>query len=149
MAKGTFNIKAKGLQEAIKAAGDLAPMLKDAAYDAVAETAANGEGTVKEIHRQGGRGATGLIYKRGKTVTHRASSPRNPPAPDTGTLLGSITHQIIRPGYAWIGSRLRYAQWLEWGTPNMKPRPMWRPASKIIQRDFDKQIRAAIEKVIK
>lgn len=145
----TISASFKGLDQAIKAAGDLGPLVEKAAYEAVAETAANGEATLKEIHRHAGRSAAGRTYRRGKTVEHRASAPRNPPAPDTGVLLGSIYHNKIRPGLWLVGSRIKYALWLEFGTMKIKPRPMWRPAAKIIKKDLIKNVNDNIAKVLR
>lgn len=145
----TISASFKGLDAAIKAAGDLGPDVRDAAYKAVAETAADGERVIKQIHRDAGAGASGRLYRKGKTVVHRASSSRNPPAPDTGTLLGSIFHSKIRAGNWFVGSRLKYAFWLEWGTEHMKPRPLWRPGAKIIQKRLNKNVNDAIRKVLK
>lgn len=58
---------------------------------------------------------------------HHPSLPGNPPAPDTGTLLQSVTHSIeeedgLTVGY--VGSTLKdYPRYLEYGTSKMKPRP--------------------------
>ena len=148
----TISASFKGLDQAIKAAGDLGPLVEKAAYEAVAETAANGEATLKEIHRHAGRSAAGRTYRRGKTVEHRASAPRNPPAPDAGAaggLLGSIYHNKIRPGFWLVGSRIKYALLLEFGTRKIKPRPMWRPAAKIIKKDLIKNVNDNIAKVLR
>lgn len=79
---------------------------------------------------------TGKLYtrtsKKGHVVRHRASSPGNPPRPDTGALIRSIgidTH----PDYIEVGSRItkpNYPLFLEQGTPKMEARPWLEPAFK-------------------
>lgn len=68
---------------------------------------------------------TGRIYKRGKKVTHQASAPGQPPAPDTGTLQRSITHEV---GTASVGGRGRLgsgiARTVRVGTPMKSAWPL-------------------------
>lgn len=60
---------------------------------------------------------------------HHPSLPGNAPAPDTGTLMRSITHEIRQESdevIGIVGSTLRnpdYPKFLEFGTSKMKPRP--------------------------
>jgi phage gpG-like protein len=87
---------------------------------------------------------SGHIYRVGKTPTkaqkargatfreHQASAPGEAPAIDTGALRRSVTHQIVKEGWARyrakIGSKLPYAAYLEFGTRYIEPRPAWMPA---------------------
>lgn len=61
-------------------------------------------------------------------VTDRASLPGDPPAPDTGVLRNSITHEIVTPNLLRVGTSLEYAAPLEFGTTRIAPRPFIRPA---------------------
>lgn len=82
--------------------------------------------------------------KRNLSAVHRASAPGEPPASDTGTLVGSLKWE----GNALEGkvfSRLKYAFWLEYGTKYMKERPFMRPAVKKNRRWFINKLKAAIE----
>lgn len=60
---------------------------------------------------------------------HHPSYAGNPPAPDTGTLLQSVTHSIeVKNNQAigYVGSVIKnpdYPSYLEYGTSKMKPRP--------------------------
>jgi hypothetical protein len=85
--------------------------------------------------------ASGRVYGK-----HRASAPGEPPAPDTGALLGSVTWRVAKKGRAWraeVGSNLKYAVYLEYGAARgvrgkggrieavqwiLYPRPAWGPA---------------------
>lgn len=72
---------------------------------------------------------------------HHPSYEGNPPAPDTGTLLQSVTHSVdVENGKAvgYVGSVLKnpdYPKFLEYGTSRMKPRP-WLSASMIKCQSF-------------
>lgn len=66
---------------------------------------------------------------------HHPSLAGNPPAPDTGTLLQSVTHSVEVDSddkvIGRVGSILKnpdYPRYLEFGTSKMKPRP-WLSAS--------------------
>jgi phage gpG-like protein len=110
--------------------------------DVVMETAADLEADVKLRHQQGPH--SGKLYQRGGVV-HQASGPGESPAPDTGTLMGSIFHEQDGPRAAIVGSRLAYALYLEYGTTKMRPRPMWTPAAEQIRPVFLKRMAAAVD----
>lgn len=67
---------------------------------------------------------------------HHPSYAGNPPAPDTGTLMRSITHEVSIKGNEVVGEvgsiryNSDYPRFLEYGTSKMKPRP-WLSASLI------------------
>ena len=67
---------------------------------------------------------------------HHPSYAGNPPAPDTGTLMRSITHSVEVKGNEVVGEvgsiiyNSDYPRYLEYGTSKMKPRP-WLSASLI------------------
>jgi hypothetical protein len=69
--------------------------------------------------------------KQNLSLTHRASAPGESPAKDTGGLITSIYNEDRpkRNGFLKvIGSRLKYAYYLEFGTRKIEPRPSWIPA---------------------
>jgi phage gpG-like protein len=71
---------------------------------------------------------TGRVYEKyNPRRTHQASSPGDPPAPDTGALRNSVQITQTERGYR-VGTNLEYAPPLEYGTPRIAPRPAWRPA---------------------
>lgn len=65
---------------------------------------------------------------------HHPSYPGNPPAPETGALMRSVTHSVNEENgqpVGYVGSILaEYPIDLEYGTSKMKPRP-WLSASLI------------------
>lgn len=71
---------------------------------------------------------TGKIYRR-RGVVHQASAPGEPPASDTGRLVGSreTTLDAVNLG-AKLAFHTDYAWRLEAGTLNMEPRPFARRA---------------------
>lgn len=70
---------------------------------------------------------SGEVYTRG-SVSHRASAPGQPPAIDTGNLIGSVHVDEITPTQAILGVHAEYAEYLEFGTYKMEARPFLRPA---------------------
>jgi hypothetical protein len=107
------------------------------------------QGVAKEMI--GGTG-TGILYRRRKqrgkrgsfkaSDFHRASSPGDPPARDSGILANSVSHTVRNKGLVILGqvgsdiSKIRgkgatsdpeYGLFLELGTANMEPRPWLRP----------------------
>ena len=67
---------------------------------------------------------------------HHPSYAGNPPAPDSGALMRSITHSVTVRGNEVVGEvgsiiqNSDYPKFLEYGTSKMKPRP-WLSASLI------------------
>ena len=72
---------------------------------------------------------------------HHPSVAGEPPAPDSGTLMRSITHSVEIKNGEVIGSvgsiieNENYPKYLEYGTSKMKPRP-WLSASLIKCQSF-------------
>ena len=72
---------------------------------------------------------------------HHPSYGGNPPAPDTGTLMQSVTHTVEEEkgqAVGRVGSILKnpdYPRFLEYGTSKMSPRP-WLSASIIKCQSF-------------
>lgn len=72
---------------------------------------------------------------------HHPSYPGQAPAPDTGTMLQSITHSVEVKNdevVGYVGSILNnppYPRYLEYGTSKMKPRP-WLSTSLIKCQSF-------------
>lgn len=80
------------------------------------------ESLTKNILSQPGRGK---IYDRGN-FEHRASAPGDAPAPDTGRLRNSVSHDVVATQNGAKGTvsvNTEYAAALELGTENIEPRP--------------------------
>ena len=87
------------------------------------------EGTAKESILSGGTGITYQKYNPRRQ--HTASAQGEPPASDTGFLVGSISTSIKKQGTAVVGQIIasaEYAPYLEFGTSDIRPRPFMQPA---------------------
>lgn len=71
---------------------------------------------------------TGERYSRGQGRTHIASSPGEPPRPDTGTLINSIRLRKVGELHYEVVDGVEYGIYLEEGTTRIAPRPFMRPA---------------------
>lgn len=81
---------------------------------------------------------------------HRASAPGDPPAPDTGALLGSIFTVQSNGGLTRrVGVRQRYGVYLEFGTTRMQKRPFMKPAFEQAKGGMLRLIRQQIREAIK
>jgi hypothetical protein len=134
--------------------------VKEKAPAALAEAAVILEAEIKQLLltpgrgriRQGGREQLGTgSFNRGKDgklhrvtrgaprtkidLTNRASAPGEPPAPDTGQLRNSIHFEFVDENKVRVGTHLKYAEALEFGTTTagkshnvvILPRPFMRP----------------------
>lgn len=98
------------------------------------------EATAKNLVRQPGQGRVythylwtdnqGRLRKgRERPAPHRASAPGDPPASDTGRLMGSIQSGMVGDGFRnEVTAATEYARWLEFGTLKMAARPFMKPA---------------------
>ena len=80
-----------------------------------------------------GRNGTGRVYKRGRGF-HVASSPGQPPAPDTGNLRRNWQQSKFISGKLRIRlrlkSRMHYYDYLNSGTRKMAQRPIEKPVKE-------------------
>jgi hypothetical protein len=80
----------------------------------------------------------GKLFAYGSRPAHQASAPGQPPAVDTGRLRASVGHKVDRDAsglYANVGSggnpaipSVKHAEYTEYGTRFMAPRPWLRPS---------------------
>lgn len=85
----------------------------------------------------------GRVRPWGHRTPHTASAPGKPPAVDTGLLRSSYTFQVgsaVAGAYVDVGTSIKYAPFLEFGTVRMKPRPHLRPAIVTVQKDIGKTV---------
>lgn len=106
---------------------------------------------VKSIQEAHG-GKSQIRYNPKRVVN--ASKPGDPPNSDTGRLVQSIKFDFQDSGLTGrVGSNLKYAAWLEFGTANMAPRPWLSTALENVNKEvpgiFERCINDAIKRVIK
>ena len=85
--------------------------------------------TVLDSLRSGGTGITYQKYNPRRQ--HTASAQGEPPASDTGFLVGSISSNVKKRGTSVVGQIIAsasYAPHLEFGTSTIRPRPFMQPA---------------------
>lgn len=75
---------------------------------------------------------SGRVYRPGTAKEHRASAPGEPPASDSGDLLGHVT-VAARGKYTDVGAEVLHGLYLEEGTKvqgvwHVEPRPWLLPA---------------------
>ena len=104
--------------------------------------------TIKLI-RTTSSGAKQVRYSPKRTVT--ASSPGNAPNTDTGRLIQSIKFDFRKQGLEGrVGSNLKYAKHLEFGTKKMAPRPFLSTAIALeksnMKKIFQKNMKKATSK---
>jgi len=107
--------------------------------------------TMRDLMKNSPR--SGNVYSRGVTVSHKASGPGEPPAPDTSNLRRSVMYGV-GDDYVDVGANAEYAPYLEFGTRHMSARPFLRPAidqsvdaiSKEFQKHFEREAAKAAKK---
>lgn len=97
-------------------------------------------------------GKTRRMVRRGTprtdiSRTDRASSPGEPPAPDTANLRNSIQYEPSDTEPFRVGTNEEYAEPLEFGTPTIAPRPHARPAKVISERQMTDSVVATLKNV--
>lgn len=93
--------------------------------------------------RYGAKGKSGSSSKRVVMV----SNPGSPPNTDTGRLVQSIKFDFQKQGLVGrVGSNLKYAAWLEFGTKIMEARPWLSTAIENTSRQVAEIFRKAVAK---
>lgn len=101
------------------------------------------------LHKIQNEPKTGAVYvrKKGKnSATHQASAAGQAPATDHGDLVRSIKIVMNSPYFGWVGSRIQYAYWLEYGTSKMDKRPFLTPALEISMPFIVERFTVALER---
>lgn len=102
----------------------------------------------KELSRKG----TGHIYIKPSGRRHQASAPGEPPAVDTGHYRRSIQVDLSQQrepiSIARVGTNVIYGRRLEFGSPEVAPRPHWIPTIKALSGKVREQIFKVIQKRI-
>lgn len=137
-----------GMDEVLAQLADLGDAADDAIEGAVSMAALRVDGEVKKAIQRGAR--TGRVYQKYQPRReHRASAPGEAPATDTGTLVSSIYMQRISRTEATVGTPLAYAEWLEYGTQHIEPRPAWEPAIESTRPKFVRDVERALERALR
>ena len=101
-----------------------------------------------QIVSENSGGKAGMRYDPKRTVT--VSKPNTPPHTDTGRLRQGIKFNY-KDGIGQVGSNLKYAAWLEFGTSDMAPRPWLSVAisrtAKDVSAIFNKWFNKAIKEI--
>lgn len=63
---------------------------------------------------------------------------------DTGRLRASIAWEQIQPNIVFLGTDVEYAEFIEYGTINMSPRPYIRPAAVAVEKMAQEGIKVQI-----
>ena len=142
----TIRIEVEGLDRLRKEFSNLDQQFDVAVSDAIEDTALAIRNRIISGIQKGPK--TGRVYEKyNPRRTHRASAPGQPPATDTGRLVGSIYYDID-PMTATVGSRLVYAQYLEFGTRKMAARPIWIPVANSEGDKLRDRIMANLRRVL-
>lgn len=92
---------------------------------------------------------SGRTYIR-RGVAHQASAPGEPPATDTGRLVGSIRTEYDEAQMVGrVIASTKYAAMLEFGTQRMEPRPFMRPALENSHDEIVNDIKTDVMAVVK
>jgi hypothetical protein len=76
--------------------------------------------------------------------SHQASAPGEAPATDTGRLASSVMFRRTGKLDCEVSSAAGYAQYLEFGTQRIAPRPAWTPAAEQAKPKFVERVAKAI-----
>ena len=124
----------KALADALRNASE---DVQQQASDAVLDFATDMHSDVVRAVQRGP--ASGVVYEKyTPRRTHQASDSGEAPMSDTGRLASSIYFQQRGKFSVAVGTKLKYAKWLEYGTRDKKilPRPFFRPAFERGKAEF-------------
>ena len=99
---------------------------------------------IKSIHSVSSGDTVTRYRNDGESYTHTASKPGDAPNTDTGALARSVQVDIRREG-VYVGSSLKYAPMLEFGTSSMRERPWLNPALESNRRKIQALIANAVK----
>lgn len=117
---------------------DIGEMLGEEARGMLRDVTIRTADRMKAKHADGN--PTGRYYRRGKSTVHRASAKGEPPAVDTGNLLGSVQAEFNERDLAGEISLNVYGWYLETGFERgdvkVDARPWIMPSLDEVMRDF-------------
>lgn len=152
MAGDSTRVQHSNRKDAERAVANLAEVLGDIRVGGKQGLADVGIVGVNRIKRVLSTPGTGRMYRRPgasgpRAVLHRASSPGQPPAPDTGKYRSSWNWRLgtdARGDYVEIGTNDKRGPWFEYGTRRMKARPHLRPMVNTLRDEITDLVRKGI-----
>lgn len=137
----TVKVRIEGLDNLQKKLARLPEGYRKGVNGAVATSALQVQGESQRLIQRGAR--TGVVVQRGGKP-HQRSAPGEPPKTDTGRLVASIFAEIDGDGLgAEVGSGIRYASMLEFGTQKMAARPWLFPTFERLKPKIKERIEKA------
>ncbi len=131
-----------------KKLGRAAEVLEQGRNRAVQEATLRIHAEAVKLIQSNADGRTDIRYKPKRVVN--VSKPGSPPNTDTGRLVQSIKFEFADDlSSGFVGSNLKYAAWLEFGTENMSARPWLSTAVEITAKDVAKIFEKNFEKALK
>lgn len=139
----------EGSAELKAALANMSKEVEDNVREAVIGTALSMRGKVTKAINSGP--ASGRTYQKyNPRRTHTASAPGQAPMSDQGRLAGSVYFDADEANLsAEVGSLLAYAAYLEYGTTQMAPRPVWQPTLEEERPLFQRRVEKAVGIAIK
>lgn len=138
-----LSITVKGTKELTAA---LKKMSKEAGVrvdKAINATGLELRGEIVKGYNEGGK--VGVVYEKyNPRRTHRASEEGQAPASDTGRLANSVVFNRTKSHSASVGTNLDYGFFLEFGTQDIAPRPLWVPEVVRITPKYLKRMETAL-----
>lgn len=145
-----INFTVKGMDSLKKRAEKLADAFEDGRNKAVQESTLAIHREALKLIQENSDGRPEIRYGPKRTVN--VSNPGDPPNTDTGRLVQSIKFDIT-DDTGLVGSNLKYAAWLEFGTETMAPRPWLSTAventSKLVGKIFEKWMKKSLDKAVR
>ena len=139
-------VQIDGADDLIKALKKLGQDGERAAAQVVQATAIEVRGDIVKRYQRGPK--TGIVYeKTNPTRTHQASSPGEAPATDTGRLANATVYKMTGKMSAEVSNDVKYGEWLEFGTQDIKPRPAWVPAVEDARPKYRKRMETALARL--
>jgi phage gpG-like protein len=145
-------MKFKGFQNkkaVIEKMQKIASSTEEIAFQELANTALQIHAdVVQSIHQHKSKGPAERRYNPRRI--HRPSLPGSPPNSDLGTLAKSYMFEVNEQTMtAKVGSNLKYAAWLEFGTKHVQARPHLLPAFKrqvaLLQKRYVKDLKNKVK----
>jgi len=135
----------QGIKELEKNLAKMADRYGKAVADALLISGEMVRGTaVKSIQQQSNGKSVKRYRKGGGSYQHVTSAENSAPNTDTGRLVSSVVVEVQDDVY--VGTGVKYAPHLEFGTKNMQPRPFLNPALEQNRRKINKLIASVVAK---